>query len=321
MQWRWGMGPLLGLAAWAGFAWAMGRLVLWGWATLRRRPWVASPSSFTVRPAELILLAWAVPFFLTTGSFYVKFMRYLQPLAPFLMIYAAAMLLAWQNRLGRRIVAVAILIVTGLYALSFVNLYRLPHPWITASQWIYANVRPGTLILSEQWDDALPDSLTIDGVGRQRSEYRDVQLTWLTGTEEQDDEAKLAANLALLAEAEYLTLVTNRIYGVAPRLPELYPISSHYHQLLFDGSLGYEPVFVTGRAPGLAGFHLRPDTFGWPGLRPPAFVADYLAEQLPGVTWGRADESFLVYDQPLTIIFRNSGRLTAEEMGQWFELD
>jgi hypothetical protein len=43
-------------------------------------------------------------------------------------------------------------------------------------------------------------------------------------------------------------------------------------------------------------------------------------DNLPGVNWGRADESFTVYDQPLTIIFQNRGRLSAEEMQAFFTL-
>ena len=246
-------------------------------------------------------------------------MRYLQPLVPFLMIFGAAMLLNWRWLWGRRLTMAAVLVTTTLYALSFVNLYSQPHPWVVASEWIFDNVEPGTLILSEQWDDSLPASLTVDGELRRRAEYVDEPLTWLTGMGERDDEVKLAENLELLAEADYLTLASNRVYGVAPRLPDRYPISSQYHELLFDGSLGYEPVFVATRAPHLAGFHLIPDTFGWPGLRPPALVADFL-DSLPGVRGGRADESFTVYDQPLTIIFENVEHKTAGEMMRLFTL-
>jgi hypothetical protein len=262
-------------------------------------------------------LAWVVPYFLTTGILYVKFMRYWQPIAPFLLLYGAVLVV----RLGRkwkRIVTAVTLTVTALYAISFVNLYQQPHPWIEASQWIYANVEPGTLILSEQWDDSLPSSMWIGDTYRRRADYPNAELTWHTGTGENDDAAKLADNLALLAEAEYVTIVSNRVYGVVPRLPGKYPLSSQYHRLLFDESLGYEVAAVYGRFPHLFGFYLKPDTFGWPGLRPPVSVVNYLAEK-PGITWGRADESFIAYDQPLVMIFRNTGHLTAQEMAAQFK--
>jgi hypothetical protein len=109
------------------------------------------------------------------------------------------------------------------------------------------------------------------------------------------------------------------VYGVVPRLPESYPLSGQYHQLLFDGMLGYELVWVNGRYPHFANLHYRPDTFGWPGLTPPTEVRRYLAEAMPGLNGGRVDESFVVYDQPLVLIFRNVGGLSAAEMGEMFE--
>lgn len=52
---------------------------------------------------------------------------------------------------------------------------------------------------------------------------------------------------------------------------------------------------------------------------PPRPVADYLAG-VGGVTPGRADESFTVYDQPLTMVLRNTGRMTVAEMLAQFAL-
>ncbi|MCP4424122.1 MAG: hypothetical protein GY803_06500 [Chloroflexi bacterium] len=312
MQLKWGMGPLLGLAAFVGLGWAV-------WQALKRWREGFNCELSIVNCELLIVLTWVVPYFLTTGAFYVKFMRYLQPITPFLMVFAAAMIVSWGKRWrsASKWALAVILITTAFYAIGFVNMYRQPHPWVTASQWIYANVEPGTLILSEQWDDSLPSSMWVNGVYRRRAEYPNAELTWHTGIGEKDSAEKLAANLDLLAEAEYLTLVSNRVYGVVPRLPEKYPLSSQYHQLLFDGSLGYEVVTVYGRSPQLFGLHLQPDTFSWPGQEPSSPVTDYLAT-MPGVVWGRADESFLAYDQPLVMIFENVEGLTAEELRRRF---
>ncbi len=305
MQLRWGMGWWLGLAAFGGLAWAV---------------WRGSKQFDGRQSPELIMLAWVLPYFLLTGSFLVKFMRYLQPITPFLMIYAAAMLLNIRGRWVKRGMVTAVLLFTTLYALSFVNLYRQPHPWNVGSLWVYEHVPPGALILSEQWDDALPATMLLDGQPRRRSEYRHQELTWLTGADGQDDEAKLEQNLARLAAGDYLTIMSNRVYGVVPRLPERYPLSGQYHQLLFDGALGYEPVYVAARLPSLYGWRLFADRFGWPGLQPPDVVETLLAAH-PTFNLGRADESFTVYDQPLLIIFQNTGRLTAVEMRLLFNSD
>jgi hypothetical protein len=314
MQLKWGMGWPLGLLALAGLGWLV-------WGLLKRlesRDWRVETGDPQSLLSSLLLLTWVVPFFLITGGFYVKFMRYMQPLTPFLMVLAAAMV--W--RLGRRwrwVVAGGVWVSTAVYALAFSAIYRVPHPWITASEWIYAHVEPGALILSERWDDALPIVLADEsGQMRRPEQYDRADLSWLAGTGEGDDAAKLAANLDLLAAADYVTLASNRVYGVTPRLPEQYPLSSQYHQLLFDGSLGYELAWVNGRYPHLGPVYYRPDTFGWAGLTPPTAVGDYLAETMPGLNGGRVDESFVVYDQPLVLIFRNVGRLSAGEMGELF---
>ncbi|VAW35723.1 hypothetical protein MNBD_CHLOROFLEXI01-401, partial [hydrothermal vent metagenome] len=162
-------------------------------------------------------------------------------------------------------------------------------------------------------------TMLIDGEVRRRSEYPNAELTWLSGADLADNEEKLTENVALLAEADYVAILSNRIYGVVPRLPERYPLSSQYHALLFAGELGYEPVYVIGRFPTLFGWQLRPDTFDWLNLQPPAFVQSYLTDQ-PSINLGRADESFIVYDQPLTIIFENVERKTAVELQALFIL-
>jgi hypothetical protein len=199
-------------------------------------------------------------------------------------------------------------------------MYSQPHPWAEASRWVYANIESGTPLLSEQWDDSLPSTMLVGDGYRRREEYPNVELTWHTGAEEFDNEQKLERNLSQLAQAEYVTILSNRVYGVDARLPDRYPISSQYHQLLFDGSLGYEPVYIASRAPSLFGLTLLPDLFIWPGLRPPTAVTEQLTNQ-PTISFGRADESFVAYDQPLTIIFRNVEGLTAEQMRQQFQPD
>lgn len=317
MQLRWGMGPFLGLLSLAGVLWAGWRVV----AGLRKRgvedetalARATTAWSGTETQGLIILLLWLVPYFLLTGSFYVKFMRYMQPILPLMILLGAAMVFRIASRGVRATVLAIVAVPTALYAAGFAGIYQQPHPWNAASDWIYDNIRPGVLILSEQWDDALPVPAVAGEGGVLRSGYRNEELSWLSGSGSRDDAAKLERNAALLAEAHYLTVVSQRVYGVVPRLPDQYPLSSAYHQLLFDGELGYELVWVGGRFPSLAGVSLSPDLFGWPGLQPPADVAAYL-DEVASLQLGRVDESFTVYDQPLTMIFRNTGRLPADEI-------
>jgi len=73
----WGMGLALGLAVIAGFLW-----LCW-------RVWKRDAGTW------LVVLSWVVVYGALTGSFYVKFMRYMLPLYPFLTLMAASVLVAY----------------------------------------------------------------------------------------------------------------------------------------------------------------------------------------------------------------------------------
>lgn len=316
MQLRWGMGYLLGVPAFAGFAWAAYR----GLRGVREHNGRRSCARMTIASrGELVVLAWTLPYFLVTGSFFAKFMRYMQPLTPFLMIYAAALLWHISHQSRRRLAIAVALLGTALYAFAFVNMYGEEHPWNAASQWMYENVESGALIAGERWDDPLPSSMEVDGRFQSRHVYDYTELTWLSGTFAADDVEKLARNLEQLAQADYATLSSNRGYGVVARLPEYYPLSYQYYERLFAGDLGFEVVFVTGRSPQLAGVALWPDRFGETGLDAPPLVRQFL-DSHADLTLGKADESFTVYDQPMPIILHNREHLTVEEMLQRFDL-
>ncbi len=330
MQLRWGMGIVLGFTAFLGFIWAFIRMVREAYQTWSIRQseqqdrvtetlMTIRRSRFPFSRSEYVVLAWTVPYFIFTGALAVKFMRYMQPLAPFLMLYGAAMLLSIPRKSWRRVAVAFVLVATLIYALTFFNTYRQPHPWIAASNWIYQNVEEDSLILSEAWDDTLPDNIN-DGQQKLRRDIFEIaEVNWLTGTEQNDNESKLRKNLELVAAADYLVLASNRNFGVIPRLPDRYPLSNRYYPLLFEGELGFEVTYVGTRTPNLFGIHLKPDNFSWPGLTPPDRVEDYM-EGLTGINLGRFDESFTVYDQPFVIVLENTKRLSAEEMLALFNI-
>jgi 4-amino-4-deoxy-L-arabinose transferase-like glycosyltransferase len=310
MQLRWGMGYGLGIAAFAGLVWAAWRVASKG---LRWQKRFRVPVPTSAMAGEVVLLAWTVPYFLVTGSFYVKFMRYLQPLTPFLVIYAAALLLGIVPRWRRNLALAVVGVMTVLYATSFVAIYGEPHPWLVASRWIFENVEPGAVIVAEHWDDPLPSSIDVAGVHRRSGEFVAAEVNWLSGIREADNVTKLEANLGVLAAADYVSIASNRGYGVIARLPDLYPLSSQYYPLLFSGQLGFEPVFVNARSPHIGTVHYWPARFSASGLTAPDLVEWYLSQPMI-LSPGPADESFTVYDQPMPMLFQNTGRLSADEM-------
>ena len=148
------MGLPLGLIAVAGSVWALGKAFL-----------------LRARPGELIVWGVVGAYFGITGAFLAKFNRYMSPVLPFALLFAAG-LVAWlwqlgakrQLRLAARLPAALLFIVAfggGLFwSLTYVNgVYAHEHTWITASRWVYANAPSGSVILWEAWDDLLPRSI------------------------------------------------------------------------------------------------------------------------------------------------------------------
>ncbi len=272
----WAMGLPLGVLAWGGLLFAL-------WRGFRHR-----------QSSELLLLAWVMPYLLITGSFYVKFLRYMLPLFPCLYIMGAQMLLSLRERSTARAARTAWQIIPGLvvalsllYSLAFVSIYRRPHSRIQASEWIYRNVSPGSTLALEHWDDDLPLGMGVDGEPRSINEYRTLTMALY----EPDDEAKYQEIVGNLREADYIILSSNRLYGSIPRLPHRYPITTRYYELLFDERLGFRLI----------------NTFtSYPGLFSLTIVDD------------RADESFTVYDHPKVLIFQKERDLTDEEFDRLF---
>lgn len=260
---------------------------------------------------HLVILAWVWPYLLATGSLHAKFSRYMAPLVPWLCLAAA--LLLWQlweragaRRWARWAVAGmggAVLAATFAYALAFTSIYLRPHPWLAAGDWIRRNVPEGAVLTTEVWDDRLP----VAGPGDPATPaYRYVELDmWAI-----EGEAGLEALADALSQADYVVLASQRLYGAIGRLPERYPRAFAYYQALFAGQLGFRLAHVEASYPLLGRLAIVDEPFDGTWLPRPA-----LPQPAPLVlSFGRADESYSVYDHPRVLIFRKAERLPPEEI-------
>ncbi|HUT25432.1 MAG TPA: DUF2298 domain-containing protein [Sumerlaeia bacterium] len=280
----WGMGPLLGVAAWLGW-------LLAGWQLARRRAgW------------HLIAFSWVAVLFLHQGTQWVKSMRYLLPIYPCLALLAAWLLVAFWDWAGarrsgetdrprlfwRRLAAggaaALVLAGTAFWAFAFTSIYRRPHSRVAASEWLYDNVPTGSALANEHWDDALPGrSKGRDPFGNM---YRGIQMQWYNN----DDQTKLKQAIGWLDQTDYIILSSNRLYDSIPRLPTRYPMTIRYYNALFDGSLGFDRV---------ADFTSYPRLFG-------IEIPDQGAE-----------EAFHVYDHPRVQVFKK--RTEADGAGKPYD--
>jgi YYY domain-containing protein len=278
----WAMGLPLGMVAYCGFGFFL-------WRVARYR-----------RGMELLMLAWVGPYFLVTGSFMVKFMRYMLPLFPFFFIMGAKMLYSFRGWLEEREGAVArrasaiwygitgvVIGCSVLHSLAFASIYSRPHSRIQASDWIYRNLPTGSTLALEHWDDDLPLRGMVDGQSRSISEYETLKMNLY----EPDNEQKFWHIVNNLGQSDYVILSSNRLYRSIPRLPWRYPITTRYYELLFEEELGFQLLDTFTSYPALFGFSINDDA---------------------------ADESFTVYDHPKVLIFGKTRQLSDEEFRSLF---
>ncbi len=288
----WGMGPALGVLVLTGLGWATVR----AW---RRRATV-----------DLILLAWVVPYLLYTLPQSVKFMRYLQPAFPALIVLGVALIrdltharsyrvaMRWKAiiallRASGRVAAGIVLVCTALWAVAFSTIYDRAHSRVGASEWIAANIPAGATIATEVWDDPLP--LSVPGVPGYECVRLGADPNACTGLDlypdEGSGEARLQYIARALAQSDAIVESSNRLYGSIPKLPWRYPVTIRYYDLLFAGKLGFTKVYDETVSPHLGPWQIRDQ---------------------------RADESFTVYDHPRVTIFRKTETLSVAQLRPLF---
>ncbi len=284
----WGMSLPLGIFAWGGSA-----LFVWQW--WRGRDWQSG-----------FILSWALVYFLIVGGQYAKYLRYQLPLLPFLFLMATVAV-SRVTRHALRVMFYAFaslaLLAAFVYSLAFTSIYSREHPWLQISNWIYSNVPAGTAIATEHWDDTLPVSIRAAGVDRAPIEYR-VQVLPMYDA---DDPAKVQTLVDALVANDYIVLASSRLYATITRLPQRYPISSRYYRLLFSGQIGFDLVAHAINGIALDGIVIADDRFD--GILPPGLRSDALVWN-----WGRADESFTVYDHPMPLVFKKTRSLSRAEL-------
>lgn len=281
----WGLGPVATLLGLAGLLAAGGKV-------LRRRTW---------SQARAVPVLWTLIFFLTVGALHVKFPRYLLPLYPWWIAWAVygtwagwglvARLGKWSPAVrGLRWVAGGLLVVgTVPLGLAQAGLYATPHPWTSASEMLTRRLPDGAAITVEAWDHPLPVPLPDEEIPALHP------ITLPIFDEEGDEKAR--ALRAGASEAEAMVIASRRGYGALSRQPERYAATLAWYQTLLDS----HDAAVFTRCPRIGPLAITDDPLRDAGMPVPVDLAarcgTRYALRLP-----KLDESFRVYDAPLTLI-------------------
>lgn len=249
--------------------------------------WQMGPAAFFIIPGiiflvikaileknkiAIVLIIFPVLYFAYVGLWQAKFIRYMLPIIPFLIITISYFLVLLKKEfllIGRTFIAL-FLLITIFWAISFFSIYTREQTRITASKWIYSNIPFESKILGEHWDDGLP--LSIPPFTEEK--YRRELLTIY----EPDNQSKINYYAAQLSTADYIIINSRRLYGTLMYLPDKYPVTSRYYKLLFDEKLGYKKAAEFSSYPSLFGITINDDG---------------------------SEESFQVFEHPKVIIFKN----------------
>ena len=229
-----------------------------------------------------IILFWTVGFFAYQSLQVTPTLRYFVIIYPFFAIFASlgmSYLIDYKFILnGKHIsypkiiscifIFVSVLILL-LWPLMFSSIYFNKNSRVEASEWIYKNLPNNSFILSESWDDSLPLSVA-NNYGKQ---FTGEQLPVF----DPDTPEKWQKMNEMLAKANYYVLSSNRGWGSITTVPEKYPQMSQFYKQLLNNKLSYKKIK-----------EFKPYY--------------YKFFQLPN-SW--VDESFIVYDHPEVMIFKN----------------
>jgi hypothetical protein len=181
------------------------------------------------------------------------------------------------------LILLAVAVYCLVYALAFVQLYFLEHPYKVASYWIFDNVPPGSRLVGPHWDDKVPVSVAGKNTSVYVMEGRENELP----VYERDTPQIIELIVRRMSLSDYIMFPTARTPDSIPRIPDEYPNTTALLRLLWGEKLGFKLV---------KSFKNRPSVFGV------TFNDDL------------ADESFSVYDHPKVVVFQNVEKLSADEI-------
>jgi hypothetical protein len=235
----------------------------------------------------LIAVIWIFVSFTYGGLSFVKSMRYLLPVTPFLIMFAAYTCDTFPPRVRilTTVSTVLIFVPSFLWALAYVSIYSHETTRVTASNWIYTTLPESSVLANEEWDDALPLGLFDPAVVQTQAKHKHFE-SFLMQVYNPDNADKTAELCEDLRRADYIILSSPRARATIGRLPDYFPIMTRYYHLLETGGLGFEMVKECTSFP-----HLP----GW------------------GINDSSAEESFWVYDHPPVRIYKKIKVLSRDD--------
>ena len=179
-----------------------------------------------------VITASALVYFLYNGHLFVKWTRFMAPLFPLAPLFATYFFQKAKNLpKAAWLLLVSLTIFPGCF--FFASVFFQKDIRTRASEWLCQNLQQDTLVLSEAGNVvSFPQCPP-------KKQFRVIDFDFyaLEGNPE-----KLAQLSQILSEADFLVIPSRRVFLNHQRLPQKFPQTNRYYQLLFSGQLGFTPL-------------------------------------------------------------------------------
>lgn len=191
------------------------------------------------------------------------------------------------------------LLLILIWPMAYLRIYTVPTTRIAATEWIYHNIPPGSVIAWESWDDPLPFARN----GKTPGMYKTHALPVF----DPERPEKWDTISSILRESDYVILSSNRGYGAIGRAKHRFPQTYGYYQGLFDGSLGFRITAQFMSRPALPVPGIR-QCYQLPGFKYGHVSASAASCNTFGISFidDYTDETFTVYDHPVVTVFKKT---------------
>jgi len=226
----------------------------------------------------LILNAAFVVYFFSQAFLFCKWTRFMAPIFAFFPIFATFFL---SYLINLKYLSYLIILLSIFPGLLFSSIYFYPDIRFTASEWIYKNIPSNSQILFDTGNvvDIPVPTPNFDKFFSLHS-YVLVSFDFYHLDEDPELFPKL---LNYLETSDYIIVPSRRIFANHLRIPEKYPKTAKYYELLFSGKLGFVQIAK---------------------IEP--FYSKIFKDE-------KAEETFTVFDHPTIRIYKNIDRLTASD--------
>jgi len=183
-----------------------------------------------------ILMITPIVWFISNSFLFTKWTRFMIPILPFavfLTLFGITRIFQkYRDRRICKIILILSLVVSVTPGLIFLKIYLLPDTREFASEWINANMKKGSFVLSEAGN-----VVDLPVVNKKDLLVSNFDFYSLEQNEEIQEQLK-----ALLNKADYILIPSRRVFANNLRLGKRFPKTAQLYNDLFSGSLGFRQV-------------------------------------------------------------------------------